>query len=102
MGAVGSSGLIRQNNDVRLKVDYKERKLNARAEVHLQQSLGKDAGALMAQLELPIDASSAKLMAQKHLVNQLERQARRSRRSSTSPSSIWRASRSSRSAWSRR
>ena len=50
-----------KNNDVRLKVDYKERKLNARAEVHLQQSLGKDAGALVAQLELPIDAAPAKL-----------------------------------------
>ena len=45
-----------KNNDVRVKLDYKERKLAARADVHLQQSMGKDAGALTAQVELPIDA----------------------------------------------
>ena len=61
-----------KNNDVRLKVDYKERKLAARAEVHLQQSMGKDAGALTAQVELPIDASFAKLQQSKKLVEQLE------------------------------
>jgi len=61
-----------KNNDVRLKVDYKDRKLNARADVHLQQSMGKDAGALSAQVELPIDASFAKLQRADKLVEQLE------------------------------
>src|SRR5438270_4148468 len=61
-----------KNNDVRLKVDYKERKLSARADVHLQQSMGKDAGALTAQVEVPIDASLAKLQQSKKLVDPLE------------------------------
>ncbi|HXU71680.1 MAG TPA: translocation/assembly module TamB domain-containing protein [Polyangia bacterium] len=61
-----------KNNDVRLKVDYKERKLNARAEVHLQQSLGKDAGALVAQVELPLDASLARLRKSQRIVDELE------------------------------
>ena len=61
-----------KNNDVKLAVDYKERRLNVRAEVHLQQSMGKDAGALVAQVEVPIDASLAKLQESKRLVAQLE------------------------------
>jgi translocation and assembly module TamB len=61
-----------KNNDVRVKVDYQERKLYVRADVHLMQSLGRDAGALSAQLELPIDASFAKLQQSKKLVDQLE------------------------------
>ncbi len=61
-----------KNNDVRLKVDYKERMLDARAEVHLEQSMGKDAGALVAQVHVPIDASPAKLQKAQKLAAQLE------------------------------
>lgn len=61
-----------KNHDVKLAVDYKERRLMARLEVHLEQSLGKDAGALTAQLEVPIDASLGKLQHAGRLVEQLE------------------------------
>ncbi|HEX6836879.1 MAG TPA: translocation/assembly module TamB domain-containing protein, partial [Polyangia bacterium] len=67
-----SLGPADKDNDVRLKVDYKERRLNVRGEVHLQQSLGKDAGALVAQVEVPIDASPAKLRQSRRLVAQLQ------------------------------
>lgn len=71
-GRSWSFGPADKDNDVRLKVDYKERRLNARAEVHLQQSMGKDAGALVAQVEVPIDASPAKLRQSQRLIAQLE------------------------------
>ena len=67
-----SLGPRHKDNDVRLEVDYKERRLNARAEVHLEQSLGRDAGALVAQLELPIDASPAKLRQPRTLAARLQ------------------------------
>jgi len=61
-----------KNNDVQLKVDYGNQRLNARADVHLQQVLGKDAGALTAQLELPIDLSLAKVQKTRRFMAQLE------------------------------
>lgn len=71
-GRKWSLGPDDKNNDVRMSVDYKERKLNARVDVHLQQSMGKDAGALTAQLELPIDAALDRLQHAERLVDQLE------------------------------
>lgn len=61
-----------KNHDVKLDVDYKERRLTARLEAHLEQSLGKDAGALKAQVEAPIDLSLAKLQQSRRLIAQLE------------------------------
>ncbi|MDB4971333.1 MAG: hypothetical protein JWN44_7022 [Myxococcales bacterium] len=61
-----------KNNDVQLKVDYKERALSARADIKLQQSVGKNAGALSAQVDLPLDLSLATLQHTKKLVEQLE------------------------------
>ena len=61
-----------ENNDVHVAIGYKERQLDLRAEVHLQQSMGKDAGALTAQLALPIDLSLARLPSGKRLAAELE------------------------------
>ena len=61
-----------KNNDVQLKVDYQNKRLAARADVHLMQSATKDAGALSAQVAVPIDASLAKLKDSKRLMEQLE------------------------------
>ncbi|MGZ3426377.1 MAG: translocation/assembly module TamB domain-containing protein, partial [Polyangia bacterium] len=63
-----------KGTDLRVKVDYEERKLSARAEVHLQQSIGKDAGTLTAQVEVPIDAALPKLRQTKKLIDKLEHQ----------------------------
>ena len=80
-----------KNNDVHVKLDYQERKLDARAEVHLQQSLGSDAGALTAQLDVPIDAGAGAAAAGQRLVDAAGAQDADRRRWSSWRISIWRS-----------